>query len=279
MYEEKVSLEEYKGLYKKNNRNRNLLIGGIIVLLIYIFFFTSKITISPNISEEATNIGQKYEYGTQRSYDLINATYSKEDKAMEVVVEFKNSNYDNINDHYYAAEILNGNSGKLEVKQIYNEDLFTVIRIFNVPKRYKELTLYFAPKTVAMEDVTDDMTGSIIINKKNVKLGDINFEKSKTSYLKERFDAVMKRYMKELKSLEKEYDSLKNELSAIEKDRQSFKENQAYMTAEEIRVQEENQVFNTDEEARIKVELAEKEKEIDNLKSEIKATKEKKNNI
>lgn len=280
--EEHINSAEYEKMYRGKNNNKLLLIGIIIVVLIYVFFFTSRLTLSPRISSavETTIIGEQVEYGDQqRSYRVIDAIYSPEQKMFEIVFDFQSLAHDNVNDYYYAAEILNGNSGKLDINEVYHEDLFTVIRIGNVPKRYKELTFYFAPKLVPQEEVTDDMTGSVTLNRRNVTIATMDFNKDKTKYLEERVDTIVADTEREYKKLKKECDEIENEIAAIDNEKKMLEENKEYMIDTEIKEKEDELEEADAEREKLSTDLAQKQAELKQLADEIKSAKEKQTQI
>lgn len=278
MGEDKIKAEEYEKLYRGKDPNRKLIIWAIVVGAIYLFFFTSRLILSEPISSavETTEIGKNVQYGEQRAFRLLEAVYSPADECMEIVLELSNGAYDNVNEYYYAAEIINGNSSDLDIQEVYNEDLLTVLRVFNVPERYKELALYLAPRTVAQRDVTDEMTGTVILNERNVISGKIEFNKTESAYLEERLSVIIKAQEKELKQAEKEKSKIKTQISVVENARAELEKNRAYMTDSEIAEKEEAIVYDEQEKAILEEDLEQINNNIEKLQQEIASAKERK---
>lgn len=275
---DKELIKKNKPYQKKKSRiKRNLIL--IFVMLTYIFFFTSTLFFPEQItkSTEVTKPGMIIDFAENRSATLINAVYSKEQQMMEIVMHFENKNYDNVNDYYYALELLGCKTKGITIREVYNEDLFTVLRIEDLQKGYAEMTLYYAPKTVAENQVTDAITGQFTLNKHNVQQGRIDLRKDKLTYLAERLDSVIKSYKDILTAQEKELKEYQATTIALEAENQKVAQNSPYLTQKEL---EEKQLLaqaNEDALVEMREDIKMQQQKIQYTKKEIAAATEKRN--
>lgn len=209
----------------------------IIVLAIYIFFFTSNLWINRPLLP-ASQIGEKISYMDQRSYRLVSAVYDEDKKEMELVLDLENNSLDNINDYYYSLTMKRGNTKKVEIKEVYNNPLLTVIRLKNIPSRYREIEFLFAPKITKIEKITDDMTGIIRLNKNNVKVAKLKANKSEKDYLKERIESLILSLDKKIEKNNKNIKGYKDNISAIDSEKKYYNENKNFMSEDEIKSEE-----------------------------------------
>ncbi len=279
MSKEKKEISEKNRMYQKK-RKSVVRICIFAVVMIYAFFFTSKLIIPAPLTGpgEVTRIGQEAEYAENRTCSLISADYAQEQELMEIVLTFTNENYDGIDDYYYALECTGASTKKLTIKEVYHEDLFTVLRIQNLPKGYHELTLLYAPKLVAMEEVTDDMTGKVILNKHNVEeTAKIDTGKNRADYYKERLSAMEDALEEKLARQQAKLSELEIRKKALEDEIMEIEENRLYMTADEIQMQQERAISNTEEIAGTDEEIILQKKRIEAIKESIKDVREKEN--
>lgn len=236
----KKELNEKNKAYKGSGKTKAPLIAIAVIVLIYAFFFTSKFFINQPVTdaEDVTALGAETEFAENRTFTLCKAIYSPEQEMMEIVIQFNNKNYDNVNDYYYTLTCTGAKSKKMTIKEIYAEELFNVIRIENVPKKYSEIEFLFAPKVVEMSDVTDEITGSIILNENNVKFAKVKTDKTKESYYKDRLSGVKKVAESNLKKEKKHMAQLKENEKALQSEADDLEKNKKYMTNDEIKEKE-----------------------------------------
>ena len=163
----------------------------------------------------------------------------------------------------------NAKTSKVELEEKYNEDLFTVLHIKNLPKGYGDMELLFAPKTTTEDAVTDDITGTAILNRHNVEsVGYIDPGKTKSAYLKDRLDGMIASLEERLGRQQKKLDKLRTTKQALMDEAQSYEENKKYMTADEIARMDETVKLNQEDAAKLG-------SEIENQKQKISKTQEK----
>ena len=247
----------------------------IVTILIYMLFFTSKLWISKPISKE-TKIGKRVEYMQDRSITLISATYDKEIETMEIVLTYENKSLDNINDYYYAHTVLEQKFSKSLLKEVYNKPLFCVLRIENIKKNYGEVKVFIAPKIVKKEDIKDSITASLVINKRNVKQGNINLKKTENEYILDRLNSLYEYQETKIAEKEKEIEEIQIEISAIENKRNTFENNREYMSDSEIADTEYELEGLEMKKLKLKEDIEEKNNELKELKKERKSLKERK---
>lgn len=254
---------------QKNRKSKFYIIGAVV--LIYCFFFLSSFILPAQRTdqENVTQVGEAVSFAENRTYTLVDAKYSKEQEMMEVVLHFTNQNYDNVNEYYYALTLTGASTKGMVVEEVFNEDLFTVLRVKDVPSNYTEMTILFAPKTVSMDKVTDENTGSIILNKYNVCESEIDLNKTRTEYLKERMLAVIESYEKQLSNQKKKLEELEQTKEAIMSENEDFEKNKKYMTSQEIQQKELVIIENQDRLVEITEDIEEQKVKIENTKAKI----------
>ncbi len=267
---EKETRERNK-IYHKSPRRKTPIYASIAVCIIYAFFFLSNIIMPTPITEAdgVTKIGEETDFAEKRTYVLLSCQYSEKQELMEIVIQFTNNNYDRINEYYYALMLSNAKTSKVELEEKYNEDLFTVLHIKNLPKGYGDMELLFAPKTTTEDAVTDDITGTAILNRHNVEsVGYIDPGKTKSAYLKDRLDGMIASLEERLGRQQKKLDKLRTTKQALMDEAQSYEENKKYMTADEIARMDETVKLNQEDAAKLG-------SEIENQKQKISKTQEK----
>lgn len=274
----KKEILEKEKIYHERKKSRMPIYMSIVVLIIYAFFFTSKLTIPQPISskEQVTELGYAEEFAENRTVTLVSAEYSKEQKILELVLNFKNKNYDNVNDYFYSLTSTNADPADIKIDEIFNEDLFTVIRLSNVKKNYREIEFLLAPRIGEISDVTDDMTASIILNKYNVTLVDrIDTSKSREDYLKERLARLVDQLEKNLKRQEKKLEKLNDQKTAFKVEINNSQKEQKYMTAEEIAESNTRNEENQERILQVEEDIRKQESKIAKTKKEIEDAKAK----
>lgn len=262
---------------RKGKKKRNIAIGA--VLCIYTFLFASSFVLPSELSSasEVTEMGSEIEFAENRAVTLVSATYDESKELMELVMNFKNNNYDNIDDYYYAVELAGTSSRGVITNEIYNDNLITVIRVEHLPKNYDEMTFLFAPKAGELTTVTDEMTGEIILNKYNVTIGSVDLNKSKTDYLIDRMDSIIKNYEKRLERKNKQLKEVENRISALEGEIADLEKNEMYMTEEEIARKQQTILNNQDEIVEAQEELNKYKAQISQIEEDIREAEARRN--
>lgn len=278
MDENKKEILEKEKIYHEKKRSRTPIYIVIGVLIIYAFFFTSKLTIPQPITsaKDVTALGSEEDYAENRSVTLVSAEYSRDQEIMEIVLNLKNSNYDNIDEYYYALTAVNEKSSKIKIKEIFNEDLFTVIRLEGVKKNYREIEFMLAPKVDDINEISDEMTATVILNKYNVdSVSKINTSKTKTDYLKERLVGMTEQLEDRIARQKDKLQQLKTKKASLEKEITDSEKEQKYMTAEEVREMTERNQSNQDTIAETEELIEKQQKKIEKTQREINDAKEK----
>lgn len=278
MSENKKEVLEKEKLYHEKRKTRMPIYIVICVLLVYVFFFTSKITIPQPITNETnvTILGKEEEFANNRSVTLVSAEYSREQELIELVLSLKNDNYDNVNNYYYALTAVNERSSKIKIKEVFNEELFTVIRLYNVKKNYREIEFLLAPKIGEISDVTDDMTANIILNKYNVtSVNKIKTDKTKMDYLQDRLIGIVSQLEEKLHRQEENLEKLQIQKSSLEEEIINSEKEQKYMTEKEIQEAADRNQSNQDLIDETIMTIEKQKKKIEKTQAEIKDAKEK----
>lgn len=278
MSENKKEVLEKEKIYHEKRKTRMPIYIVICVLLVYVFFFTSKITIPQPITNETnvTILGKEEEFANNRSVTLVSAEYSREQELIELVLSLKNDNYDNVNNYYYALTAVNERSSKIKIKEVFNEELFTVIRLYNVKKNFREIEFLLAPKIGEISDVTDDMTANIILNKYNVtSVNKIKTDKTKMDYLQDRLIGIVSQLEEKLHRQEENLEKLQIQKSSLEEEIINSEKEQKYMTEKEIQEAADRNQSNQDLIDETIMTIEKQKKKIEKTQAEIKDAKEK----
>lgn len=283
MSESKKEIQEKEKTYHGKTKSKRPIYITAVILLIYIFFFTSKLTVPQPITkaDNVTIPGTEEEFAQNRSVTLLSAEYSKDQEMLEMVLNLKNENYDNVNDYYYALTAVNENSADIEIKEVIKEDLLAVIRLQGVKKNYREIEFMIAPKLGPINEISDDMTASIILNKYNVTtVSKIDTAKTKTEYLQERLIGMTQQLESKLDKQEYKLEQLETKKAALQKEIEDSEKEEKYMTAAEAKStalrNAENQELILDTEDLIqkqKEKITKTKAEIEDAQSKIKALK------
>jgi hypothetical protein len=216
------------------------------------------------IEEDVPTSGSVIEYMDNRNAVFISATYSHAQEMMEVSLQLINTSFDGVDTYYFVAAPKGVNLDALEVKEVFSDTLMTVIHIENI-KTFTDkdvLELYFAPKFRPIEEMTDAETGTIILNKYNVRDGAIDLHKTKKQYLTERIDILILGYENTLIEQRAAYEKLTIEIENAVKRNEEIKNNEAFMTPDEVIAAEEQIVNNLNN-------ITERTKECDIIAEEI----------
>ena len=215
---------------KRRHTKRLLLLGT--VFLLYAFFFTSKLTIPQTLSEP-TDVGVPLTYTPDRGAIIYAATYDKEAELLELVFNFSNSSNDNINNYYFFMLAAGRhNYDDLHVDVIYEDTLITVLRI--PIKKFDEARLVFAPKVAdRVEDVPNNVVGTLIFNRNNLKYEHIDTGKSREDYLIYRYEATVTSLKAEISATRNELEKLKNRRESLKNENIELEENMQYFTDDE----------------------------------------------
>lgn len=261
-----------------DQRNKVMRISILVVLVLcYTFFFSSKLLLPPIISPASavTSIGQVTEYTDGRSAVLVSAKYAKEQRLMEVTLQLTNDTFDNVNDYYYSFELLGRSPKNVEIKEVMNDQLITVLQFHNL-KSFDECTLYFAPKSGKLSDVTDDETGIFILNKHNIDyVNHIETGKTETDYLRERLHNVIAEYEESLETQNRKLEKLQTKVEALLNENAEMERNKKYLTAIELDSSEDKIKENLEVIAETKTEISAQETKVKNLEKLIAEAKEK----
>jgi len=243
--------------------------------------FTSKLYIPAKLTSKAdiTHEGTKVEFSENRNFTLVSNKYSPDQKMMEFVIEFENTNFDGIDNYYFVSSIVGGNPKRIVTKEIISDSLITVVRVTNV-RKFDEFSLLFAPKKGKVDEIKDQDTGEIIINKYNRReVLHIDIGKTETAYLIERMEASISNLEEQLAKKEETLKKYGKQFDSLNKENEDLDRNSKYYTeseADDARIkQSENNV--TILEVQEKIEKL--KKSIDELKLELNDAQRKKQNL
>lgn len=273
MSDSSKDIKEKEKIYHKKTKAKYPIIMAACIVMVYAFFFTSQLTLPEHISDRnlTTKIGQENDFSENRSYTLVSAKYSEEQKVMEVILNLQNENYDNVNDYYYALTSVGEDSSDIKINEVYNEDLFTVVRFENLDPSFREINFMIAPKTVNdIAEVKDEDTASIILNKYNISdVQHIDLDKTKTEYAIERLEGMVGTLNERLDRQKEKLQELNTQLQALKDEESLLNEESKYMTDSEVEERKEHIQQNDNLQAEIEQEIVKQENKIKNTEAEI----------
>ena len=274
----KIGISALRQKYKNEKVRMFRNIFFTIVALIYICFFTSKLWIPPEITskENVTSVGKEIQYcSEERTYKVVSATYDEEQQEFEIVMQLGNRSYDGISDYYYAFDLMGATKRHTVIKEILNDSLVTVVRIYNI-KDFREMSFYIAPKlSDDISDITDEQTAFLTFNKYNITYGSIDDNKTADEYLKDRVQAIYEDYLKDEEKEKAKIDKLTAEADAVKEDSIKISESMEYMTIEEQIYAEQQLDSNDGKVAELQKQIEAEKGKLERLQQKIKNAKQK----
>ncbi len=226
--------ENIRKLYRASKRRRTWTITiALLIFAGYLFFFTSNLTIPQQISQ-ATEIGKESYYAAQRSVTVYDVTYDKQAQLLEVVLALKNETYDNVNDYYFFPQVSGRRKyGILTVNPVIQDTLITVLRIEHL-KPFDEVKIVFAPKlSENLDEIPNSVVGSLVFNRTNLKYEEIQTNRTRSDYLRYRFEAGLKTAQEALAAAKEEKQRILANVDAIEKESEQLTADMKYFTDDE----------------------------------------------
>lgn len=268
----------FRQKYKKEKVRMFRTIFFMIVALIYICFFTSKLWIPPELTskENVTSLGKEIQYcSEERTYKVVSATYDEGQQEFEIVMQLGNRSYDGISDYYYDFDLMGATKRHTVIKEILNDSLVTVVRIYNI-KDFREMSFYIAPKlSDDISDITDEQTAFLTFNKYNITYGSIDDNKTADEYLKDRVQAIYEDYLKDEEKEKAKINKLTAEVDAIKEDSIKLAESMEYMTIEEQIYAEQQLDSNDGKVAELQKQIETEKGKLERLQQKIKNAKQK----
>ena len=201
--EDRFKEEKYKAGRKKLKRYENgFLYAFITIFLIgYGFFFLSPY-ILPKTYEgvRITNIGETVNVN-DRKITLDDWTYSKKQKAMEIVIETDSYSVDGINEYNY--EVRDKNKA-YKIKEVLNSDGLTVIRAYKIPKDWTEVVLRIGLTPEDREKNEEFTTIKIYMNDLSVRNVDEIRDRTEKEYLVDSYNLRISIYQDRIKEIDQE---------------------------------------------------------------------------
>lgn len=229
-----TDIQRARKLYKKDHSQKGIKIGTFVVILIFIAFFTSNLYLPASMTtkENVTKINEANSFADDRSFTLLKSRYSKKQKLLEVMIEFKNDSFDGVDKYYYSLDLKGTSQKGIKVKPVVEENVVSVILVSGV-KKFDEAELYFAPKKGNIENVKDQDTGEIVLNKYNLEYGTIDTTKTKNDYMIEKFDLSISALQKKLEKKNDNVHSLESKAGGLNDEIDEYNKNEIYMTESE----------------------------------------------
>ena len=172
---------------KRIHLKKSVFLEGFVVvyIVLLIAFFTSKEWFPKDGKLiQATPIGTTTTFA-DRDFTLKRWDYAPKQKMMELEFQILNHSTDGIENLYYEA--VDRKEGKLKVEKIYEADNLTIIRINNVPEKFKEISFriklthdaeemlkYFTNKKAVnhVEEIKDHSEQQYLINREEMDIAE-----------------------------------------------------------------------------------------------------------
>lgn len=259
-----------RGKYKNVTYKQKVVGIFICVLLTYGFFFTSKLTLGYDIASKnlTTKIGVEEVFGYNKKYQLLFANYSKEDKKLELGLSISSSSIDTTDYYFYYKK-----DGKLmgdeNVKKKFSKQELYIYEIENLSS-FDEIEIFLAGNDKKVEEVTDEDTAFIKINKYNLKKEEHIAVKSDEDYLKIRLNIIKKSLLSDKKSIEEKIKAIDVKLKNIKEAEMEFEKNKSLLTVDEKIREENKQMENKESEGELKKMKADEMKNLSEVELKLK---------
>lgn len=214
-------------LAKQNlKRNRNIFYISFLVFLVtgYTLFFTSKTW----YWADDDNLVKATSFNTPmsiagREIILTRWEYSPEQNLMELELNISNQSTDGIEKYNYSA--IERRKGILKVDSVVSDSNFVVLRILNVPKNWKEVSLHMK---ISQNDVL-----KIYTNKNHITISDSIEDLSKDEYIFQSIENNIIYYNDTIQSKKKSIKNLKKKIEIAENHIEQYQTDKVYQTEEE----------------------------------------------
>lgn len=185
----------------KKYENGFLYIFLVIFILGYAFFFLSPY-IMPKTYEgvRVTDIGEVIN-ANDRKITLDDWTYSKSQKAMEIVLEVENYSIDGIEEYRY--EVRDRHKG-YKTREVLNENGLVVIRAYKLPKDWTEIVLRVGISPEDQEKNPEFGTIKLYTNDLSVRNIEKIEDKTREGYLKDSYTLRITKYTDRIREIDQE---------------------------------------------------------------------------
>ncbi|MGL4483774.1 MAG: hypothetical protein ACRCUS_02395 [Anaerovoracaceae bacterium] len=220
-------------LYQKDGQRKICIVIIICLVFLYLIFFTSKLFFPISENKEITEIGKEYEFYEGEKVTLLSAEYSKEQKRIRVIMEFKkeellkNSEYE-----FYSLLKSSLPFQKPNTEKKIENSLLTVVEI-NEVINFQQIILQFAANQKNKDEMREHM-GEIILDKGNIKFVKKLKAKGEEEYLAERLLQEVALLKKGLMKVAKKVEELEKKLSNYQDEIYKIEESKSYMSVFEV---------------------------------------------
>lgn len=260
-------LRIYRLIFKwiPDRKSVPLILFLFVMIAGYALFFTSRLWLPDNRELiEPTPFYERILFQNDRIY-LTEWDYAEADKTMQVILEFENRNLLEQDFQYQAVE---RTSGELEVLPVLEKPDYVILRITDIPKTWKEISLRIG------NGQTEERV-KFYTNIKEVRKVDNLPERTKTGYEVERLEAHLvyddvqiQQKNQEKAELEKENKELEQRIQELEE--AGYLSEEEARQAAEIRSRAISQIqVNSDDINDINEEVLALEKRSENIQSQI----------
>ena len=256
----------------KNSKNKKLLLFIIIFIGGYFFFFTSNLWYPDDSnSVKATAIFSPKNWNS-RDITLLSWDYSESQQMMEVKIEINNTALDGTDQYLYTA--LERNKGYLDVKPVLETSDFVVLRITDLKRNWKEVSLRIKMPEKAQNKTNTQEELRLYTTKKSVhkikSIPDLTSEE----YQIDRINMRIAMYQDEIDKLNLSIDNLEKDKLAQERDISVLKDKEKYQTDQQKK--ETAQILSSAETSvkNLENEIAEHKATIEEYNQRIKKSKE-----
>lgn len=206
-------------------RNRNLFYVGFIIFFIagYLLFFTSKTWYwidGKLVNATPFNTSFTIE---GREIVLTRWDYSPKQNLMELELNISNNSTDGIEKYTYSA--MERRKGHLKIKEMVTDSNFVILKILNVPKNWKEISLHM--------QISKDTVFKLYTNKNQITVTNSIPDLSKKEYISKSIENNISYYEEKIQQKNKNIRKMKEKIKFAKKHIQQYKIDQVYQTEEE----------------------------------------------
>lgn len=216
----------FLNLSDRVKKNKNLFLGVFIFLFCggYFLFFTSKTWLQTDSDLIKATALQKTQPFQERDITVGRWDYSEKQNMMEIELDILNRSVDGIDTYKYNA--IERTKGNLKVEAVVNEPDFVILRIYDVPVKWREISIH-----IQLDDNSEVM--KIYTNKNAVtRLDKIN-DMTETEYRIAKVEGTISKYEKEIDSLQKEQEEIQEKIDQLNLNIRQLTESKEYQTDKE----------------------------------------------
>ncbi len=235
----------------KNFKNSLIVLFIVVSFVGYIVFFASPFYMV-NVGDLKYTDFSKIVSMENRDIQILNWTYSKQQKRMEVEIQVDNKSFDG-RDTYNFSVMFRPSDKAVKITKILEEANYIVLQIDGIPKSFKEISLRMEVENTPTEQIRLYSNVDQITYEEKIE------PMSPLEYHMRRIERNIVNYNNEITGLDAEIQALENKITNIQTTNLRLEESKKYQTTAEMETTNRTITENLNT-------ISELEKEIDGFK-------------